>query len=64
MEKVSIIIPTYNRKKYIKTAVKSALMQSYKKIEVIVVDDNSNYEISEYLKDFDNKITIIKICVQ
>ncbi len=60
MEKVSIIIPTFNRKKCIRNAVKSALLQTYPEIEVIVVDDNSDYEITEVLKDFKDKITIIK----
>ena len=60
MEKISIIIPTYNRKKLVRTAVKSALMQTYPKTEIIVVDDNSDYEISEVLKDFKGRITIIK----
>ena len=60
MEKISIIIPTHNRKKLVRTAVKSALMQTYPKTEIIVVDDNSDYEISEVLKDFKGRITIIK----
>lgn len=60
METVSIIIPTYNRKNFVKNAVKSGLMQTYPKKEIIVVDDNSDYDIYEALKDFKNKITIIK----
>ena len=39
--KVSIIIPTYKRAEDIRKAVNSALTQSLKEIEVIVVDDNS-----------------------
>jgi len=60
MEKVSIIIPTYNRKKFVRTAVKSAVMQTYPKTEVIVVDDNSDYDIADVLKDFKDEITIIE----
>ena len=37
---VSIIIPTYKRSDNLIIAIDSVLLQSYKNIEVIVVDDN------------------------
>ena len=43
---VSIIIPYYNDKKYIYRSVSSALNQSYKDIEVIIID-NENTSISK-----------------
>ena len=39
--KVSVVIPTYGRPDYLKRAVDSVLNQTYKSIEVIVVDDNN-----------------------
>ena len=49
---VSICIPTYNRANYIKKAIDSALGQTYKNIEVIVVDnastDNTDEIVSAY----------------
>ena len=39
---VSIIIPVYNGSDYMREAIDSALAQSYKNIEVIVVNDGSN----------------------
>lgn len=39
-ELVSIIIPTHNRYESLIRAVKSCLHQSYKNIEVIIIDDN------------------------
>ncbi|WP_141444339.1 glycosyltransferase [Bacillus cereus] len=53
---VSIIIPTYNRVRYFQIALESALAQSYKNIEIIVVDDSNNsdtyYLIQSYLEDY------------
>ena len=40
MSKVSIIIATYHRYNLLSRAVKSALAQTHKDIEIIVVDDN------------------------
>ena len=42
-ELVSIIIPTYKRSDTLERAIKSALGQTYKNIEIIVVDDNAEF---------------------
>lgn len=38
---ISIIIPTYNQRGFLTDTINSALSQSYKDVEVIVVDDNN-----------------------
>jgi len=42
MELVTIVIPTYKRSEKIERALKSAVSQTYKRIEIVVVDDNAN----------------------
>lgn len=41
MEKVSVIIPTFNRFKYLLNTIKSIQEQTYKNIEIIVINDKS-----------------------
>tara|TARA_B100000073_G_scaffold159894_1_gene132060 strand:+ start:2871 stop:3698 length:828 start_codon:yes stop_codon:yes gene_type:complete len=48
---ISVIIPTFNRKKTLKRAIQSVLMQSYAPYEIIVIDDGSDDGTKEWLKD-------------
>jgi len=49
---VSIAIPTYNNKKTLRKTLESVKNQSYKNIEVIIVDSNSNDGTLEIIKEF------------
>lgn len=56
---VSIIIPLFNKETTIQRAINSALNQTYKNCEVIVVDDCSTDESSNICKGFNGKIRFI-----
>jgi len=53
---VSIIIPVYNGEKYLSEAIDSALNQTYKNIEIIVVNDGSKDNTEEVALSYGNKI--------
>lgn len=48
-ELISVIIPVYNREALIKRAIDSVLNQTYKNIEVIVIDDGSTDKTGEVI---------------
>jgi len=50
MPKVSICIPTYNRKNYLKETLESVFAQTYKDYEVVIVDDGSNDGTDQMIK--------------
>lgn len=59
IEKVSIIIPTYNYKKFVCDAIDSVLNQDYENIEVIVIDDGSTDGTRECLEKYGDKILYV-----
>lgn len=52
---VSLIMPLYNHEKYIKKSINTILNQSYKKIELIIIDDGSTDKSAEIVKNFKDK---------
>ncbi|MBR9832945.1 glycosyltransferase family 2 protein [bacterium] len=52
---VSVIIPCFNAEKYIRYAVESILNQTYKNIEVIVINDGSNDNTGAILADYESQ---------
>ena len=56
LPKVSIIIPTYNRSKYVVQAIESALAQDYPNLEIVVSDNCSTDETQKVVKKFFNDI--------
>ena len=58
---VSIIIPNYNKEKYLSMTLESVLAQTYANWEAIVVDDGSNDNSLEVIKAFQLKDSRIKL---
>lgn len=61
--KLSIIIPNYNNERYLTKALNSLLEQTYKNLEIIVVNDASKGNCDEIMKKYlkeDNRIKYVK----
>ncbi|PER22464.1 glycosyltransferase family 2 protein [Bacillus cereus] len=52
---VSVIIPLYNAEKYIEETMESILNQTYKNIEIVVVDDGSKDQSASIVKNIERK---------
>ncbi len=50
----SIVIPLYNKEEYIEKCIKSVLDQSFTSFEIIVIDDGSTDNSSNFVKNFEN----------
>ena len=63
MSLVSIILPYFNKEKYIKETIRSLLNQTYQNFEIIIVDDEISDESNSILtkiKELDRRIFILK----
>jgi len=57
---VSVIIPNFNYGVYIDEAIQSVLNQTYKHIEIVLVDDGSTDDSVEKIKRYGNKIRLVE----
>lgn len=58
---ISVIVPIYNVEKYLRRCIDSVMMQTYKKIEIILVDDGSSDSCPEICDEYKKKDTRIKV---
>ena len=60
--KISIVVPIYNVEEYLRDCVKSLVEQTYKNIEIVLVDDGSTDSsgvICDELKEQDDRIIVL-----
>lgn len=63
IDKVDILIPTYNREQYLEECIDSLLNQTYKGLNIIVYDDgstDSTSQLMEYYLKFNKNIQYIR----
>lgn len=61
MNKVSLIIPVYNVEKYIRQCLESVAAQTFKDIEVVIVDNNSPDNSIQIIREFTEKYANFKV---
>lgn len=62
MEKISVIVPIFNMEEYLERCLNSLVNQTYKNLEIILVNDGStdkSLEICEKFKKNDSRIKIV-----
>lgn len=61
MEKISIIVPIYNVEKYLRDCIESIINQTYKEIEILLINDGSTDSSLEICEEYAKKNDKIKI---
>ena len=56
---ISVVIPCFNSEKFIRESVESVLNQTYKNIEIIVIDDGSDDSTPSILQEFSGFLTVL-----
>ncbi len=59
---ISVVLPTFNRKRLLPRAINSVLNQTYKNLELIIIDDGSTDNTEEIVKAYSD--TRIRYCKQ
>lgn len=59
---ITVIVNVYNGEKYIKRCIDSVINQTYKNLEIIIVDDKSTDDSIKIIKNIkDSRIKIISL---
>ena len=54
-EIIDVLIPAYNAEKHIKNCLNSLLLQTYKDLRIVIVDDGSKDNTYDILKEYSTK---------
>jgi glycosyltransferase involved in cell wall biosynthesis len=60
MVEVSVVIPSYNSARYLPQAIDSVLAQSFRDLEVLVVDDGSTDDTADVMKRYGTPVRCIQ----
>ena len=63
MDLVSVIIPYYKKKKFIRSTINSVIQQTYKNFEIIIIYDDEDLEDFTFISDLkknDPRIILIQ----
>ena len=64
MVRISVIVPVYNCEDYLEESLGSLLNQTFKDIEIICIDDGSNDNSLDILKNIASSDSRIKVFTQ
>lgn len=57
---VSVVIPVYNRGKFVGETIQSVLAQSFRDFEIIAIDDGSTDNSLEVLRSFGDRVSVLQ----
>lgn len=58
---ISVVITTYNGEQYIKEQINSIINQSFNDIEILILDDKSEDNTLEIIKNYEKRFSFIKV---